>query len=132
MLNNQIALEKFTVRILPYDNRNYLSLSVNEEGFFQLSSSLTEVIKDMPLTIFFTEDGKHLLLKHSKSDDKTAITFAKSGRRKLRSAADLLKKSHFSFPVHFSVWKREDEMWQGDIQENPLQKLSGKRNLTKK
>lgn len=53
MLNNQISLDKFTVHILPSDNRNVLSLSVNEDGFFQLSRSLAETVKDIPVTILF-------------------------------------------------------------------------------
>lgn len=132
MNNNILSLEKFNVQILPGDNRNVLSLSVNEDGFFQLSHRLTESLKGIPVAIFFTEDGKHLLLRQSAADDSTTVTFAKSGRRKLRSAAELLKKGHFSFPVRFSIWKRENDMWQGDIQENPMQKLSGKRNSAKK
>ena len=130
-MKNEISLDKFTVQILPSDSRQILSLSVNEEGFFQLSRSLTEAIKGIPVTIRFTEDGKHLLLAHTIADDNAVVTFAKSGRRKLRSAAELMIKEHFSFPVRFSVWKREDENWQGDIQENPMQKLSGKHRLEK-
>lgn len=124
--SNSISRDKFTVQIMPKKNTGSLSLSINEDGFVQLNKNLADSIKGLLLNLFFTEDGKHLLLEKTENEDEASIKFAKNGRRKIPDASDFLKEKNAVFPVRFSVWQNENNAWQGDIQENPIQRLSGK------
>lgn len=124
--SNSISRDKFTVQIMPKKNTGSLSLSINENGFLQLNRNLADSIKGIWLNLFFTEDGKHLLLEKAENEDEASVKFAKSGRRKISDAADFLKEKNVVFPVRFSVWQNENNAWQGDIQENPIQRLSRK------
>lgn len=126
LIPKSISRDKFTVQIMPNKKAVALSLSINENGFLQLNRNLADSIKGIGLNLFFTEDGKHLLLEKAENEDEASVKFAKSGRRKISDAADFLKDKNASFPVRFSVWKNENDAWQGDIQENPILRLSGK------
>lgn len=126
LIPKSISRDKFTVQIMPNKKAVALSLSINENGFLQLNRNLADSIKGIWLNLFFTEDGKHLLLEKAENEDEASVKFAKSGRRKISDAADFLKDKNASFPVRFSVWKNENDAWQGDIQENPILRLSGK------
>ncbi len=133
-MNNRksIPLEQFTVLIQNPTNRlTATSVTIHENGCFNLNGKLAKELGGKPIEIIFTADAKHFIL--NASSDVGSIYFPKSGSKKLDEALSMLKKHGIARPAKYNVWLREeDNLWQGDLIANPTASPSkGRRNSKK-
>ena len=133
MINNKgIALDQFTVLIPNPTNRlTSTCVMVYENDRFNMNGRLAEKLGGKKVAVAFTVDAKHFALKEDNGSD--SIFFPKSGSKKLSTVSALLKDSKIAFPAKYDVWYNDEgRFWQGDLLENPMQRLPVKRPSSKK
>ena len=133
MINKKhIPLEQFTVLIPNPTNRlTVTSVTIYENGRFNMNSRLAENLGGKKLAVSFTADANHFALKEDGGTE--LIYFPKSGSKRLETVSTLLGKSGITFPAKYDVWYNEaGSFWQGDLLINPMTLPSKRRHSSKK
>lgn len=132
MKRKQIDRSLFTQHVTPPGNRyTVMSVTVYADEKFNMNGKLAEKLGGKQLSISFTEDAKHFLLKENPEEERS-INFPKNGSKTIPDVLDKIKKGKMTLPAKYDVWLCEDGAWQGDYVENPTQSPAGKRPNSKK
>lgn len=117
--HKKIPIDDFSICISnPVNRLNSYSLSIYTDGRIILNGKLSEKIARRKLDLRLTSDMKHVCLRVN--DDSGDIIFPKNGSKKFDTIPHLLTKNKIVAPAKYEVWYN-DEFWQGDYIENPMQ-----------
>ena len=125
-----LTLSDFTFKVCAPANRNQcLSITIYEDGKFNLNGKLTQKLWGKFVCISFTENAQNVALLENDSND-SILKIPKSGSVKLPMAVDHLKRNKIPFPAKYEVnYDIAENFWRGDYCESPTTApFKGRRN----
>ena len=115
-----LTLSSFTFRIQPPVSRLHgMSITVYEDGKFNLNGKLSQKLFGKHVLVSFTENAKNVALVEN-DNENDRIRIPKSGSLQLPAVVNFLKKNKIPLPAKYEVsYRNSENFWQGDYLENP-------------
>lgn len=101
-------------------------ITVQENGRCSFNSHLSPLLNGKTIEIRFTNDGQQICLTDA-TKDCTAITFPKSGSKKIGAVVEVLERLSIAFPAKYQMqYGEKTKSFQGVHIENPTKRPSKK------
>lgn len=126
-----ITMNEMKIMEMPGKNTSQMSVTLNEQGYFTVSTALLDQLKRMfpamEMELRKSEDAKLILFK---KPETYKFKLCKTGRFKYYEFMAELKKFGYKLPAKYSVaWNEGANAWVGVLQE--VEKAPNVRNLAR-